>query len=389
MRAALCRAVCFVLVLGLCPSDLPLPWFMALWAAASPSFPAMDVDSVSEPASYAGLPEPGPAPPPAAASPQAERLRCPVPGCPAASAHGHQGWANLACMQGHVNMHLGGQLQGTVPEPWLRRHNKGRCRVCGLLVAASRGVHPRCRPAERQANGAQGASSVQGPALGAAGLQAPSVASLPSLAEVHQKRVPTLKHVPTRCRRLWARCLIRCLAAVVFFNSVAAWTELEMLPKCVLCSPPRRGKSHANAAELYSSDRLSRWLAGERASLWSSIPPGRSVKANNSDEARLVRSEALAREGFDRKATAALTSAQLVAPTQDAAAALGPLHPPAAVPACPPMDDCPWARWSPRRLFGRLCKASPRTLRLARLTSACSTWSTRALLLTRLLSWSS
>ena len=79
--------------------------------------------------------------------------------------------------------------------------------------------------------------------------------------------MPTLNYIPARCWVLWARYLIRCLAAAVYYNFIAAWTELEMLPKCVLCPPPRKGKAHANAADTSTNDRLSRWLGGDRITL--------------------------------------------------------------------------------------------------------------------------
>ena len=53
-------------------------------------------------------------------------------------------------MQNHIDAHLSGALQGHVPTEFLQAHAKSRCRVCGLCVAASRGVHPRCRRVEQR-----------------------------------------------------------------------------------------------------------------------------------------------------------------------------------------------------------------------------------------------
>ena len=66
--------------------------------------------------------------------------------------------------------------------------------------------------------------------------------------------------------------LARAVAKVVLLNSLEAWTELLMLPKCVLCSPPRSGKAHHNKRIAFVRSRLQRWLAGERASLWADVP---------------------------------------------------------------------------------------------------------------------
>ena len=164
---------------------------------------------------------------------------------------------------------------------------------------------------------------------------------LPSLDEVARKRVSTVKHVPARARDFWARCLVRALAAAVFYNSVEAWTELEMLPKCVLCTPPRGGRAHANRAAAFCEDRLSRWLAGERGTLWEDLSaPGDRKKGSATKKQRHTRALALAREGFDRKACAALCSEPPVDPSAAVRDALLDLHP-----RKPPMEH-----QSPREL---------------------------------------
>ena len=240
-------------------------------------------------------------------------------------------------MQGHIDAHLGG-TGGPVPAEWMSRFGRARCRGCGLSCAASRGIHPRCRAREnRNAPPANTSAGVP------PGVTPPASAALPTLDEVHRKQVPTLKHIPQKARGAWAQCLIRCLAAVVYFNNTAAWTELEMLPKCVLCTPPRGGKAHALAAATFTSDRLARWLAGERTTLWKDLPTPKQGRTNNSEEARLTRSVALAREGFDRKACAALVSTPPVKASADAAAKLRKLHPNATDPVCGPLSELPAA----------------------------------------------
>jgi hypothetical protein len=205
------------------------------------------------------------------------------------------------------------------------------------MVAASRGTHPTCRPRVRSTHPSTSAGSNEGNDVAAQpGLQTPRTEGLPSLDRIHRKNVPTLKHIPARCQGLWARCLIRCLAAAVHYNSVASWTELEMLPKCVLCPPSSQRQGTYQRRRSLHQD--------ERASLWESVLGPRRCRANNSEEARLARSEALAREGFNKKATAALTSVNLVEPSAAAAARLRPLHPDAPEPACPlfgPTSSCP------------------------------------------------
>ncbi|CAE8636187.1 unnamed protein product [Polarella glacialis] len=63
----------------------------------------------------------------------------------------------------------------------------------------------------------------------------------------------------------------------------------------------------------------------------------------SSDASRLRRADALAREGFDRKACAALVSGGVCAETAATARLLRPLHPLSPVPTCPPLDSLPLA----------------------------------------------
>ena len=142
---------------------------------------------------------------------------------------------------------------------------------------------------------------------------------------------------------MFPRSSIHLPAAGVYGRAVSFVVLPRLFTTTPLLRGPRKGKAHTNAAEAYTKNRLSRWLAGERASLWESLPGPRRGRANNSEEARLNRSEALAREGFDKKTTAALTSADLVEPTAAAAARLQPFRPDAPEPACPLFDQLPVA----------------------------------------------
>ena len=112
-----------------------------------------------------------------------------------------------------------------------------------------------------------------------------------------------------------------------------AWRELLMLPQCVLCAPPRGGRKHRRAVAAYTRDRLQRWLDGERRGLWESrhVPAARSVRKHSAAERRAF-ATALAREGYERRACAALLSEGLspqTATTAEALRALPPSSPPA------------------------------------------------------------
>ena len=142
------------------------------------------------------------------------------------------------------------------------------------------------------------------------------------------KRARTLKRIPAAARGAWAQVLVQSLSKAVQSNTVRAWTELLMLPKTVLCPPPRRGKKHRKAAAAYTLDRLSRWTAGERKQLWEDMPPvGANTSAKSTVEARRTRAVALAREGFDRKACAALVSSGILEASAETLQELRTLHP--------------------------------------------------------------
>eukprot|EP00973_Karenia_brevis_P026590 3669245-Karenia_brevis.AAC.1 len=140
---------------------------------------------------------------------QSTRWHCPVAGCPCANGSAHRGWRSLQSMQPHLNAHLSGQLPGHLTNSWLGQHGKARCRVCGLCVAASRGVHPTCSPAER---------AQQAPARSEGNTAQPST-PLPSLEQVHSRKARTLKYVHKRARSMWAQVLTRALALVTATNS--------------------------------------------------------------------------------------------------------------------------------------------------------------------------
>ena len=97
------------------------------------------------------------------------------------------------------------------------------------------------------------------------------------------------------------------IAAAVHHNSLASWTELQMLPKAVLCSPPRAGGQHTNQRVAFTRSRLEHWLDGDRAFLWQDLlsPSGKRKRANTevvSNALSQQRCQNLCREGADSKA---------------------------------------------------------------------------------------
>ena len=176
------------------------------------------------------------------------------------------------------------------------------------------------------------------------------------------------------------------MAAAVHFNSIAAWTELLMLPQAVLAAPPRTGRKHRKATAAFTLDRLRRWQEGERSTLWDtrtrlSRPPRGAL----TEEARAGLAESLAREGFDCKACSALLASGLCAETPEAADELRALHPtaaaPAALPHLPPAGEVAADTVSRcLKAFPKHSAPGPSGLRVQHLLDACLPGSSAGLL---------
>ena len=220
-----------------------------------------------------------------------------------------------------------------------------------MIVASSLGIHPTCRPAQR----ALAESQTAAPSPSTSG-----ASRLPSLAAVHAARISTRKHVPKAARNLWAQALVRALAAVVAYNTVDAWTELEMLPKCVLVNAPRGGRKNKRASAAFTEDRLTRWLEGERMELWEAraarAPAGRG---DNSESAKIRRAKSFGRDGYDSKACAMCLSTGACAESEAVAEDLRTLHPAHAPPQCSVFSSLPPAAEIDEVLVERMLRSFP------------------------------
>ena len=321
-------------------------------------------------------PRAGSAPGPAAAAQPAARVAsakavgrvyCPVSTCPCSDAARARGWANVAAMRSHIDAHLAGAAGGEVPQAWLQANGRTRCLVCGLSVSEKFGIHPTCRPAARAA------AVAEGDPMDTDDLD------LPSFEAIQAARTATLRHVPAKARHLWNQLLARALAAVAHRNDEEAWRELLMLPQSVLCAPARRGKKHARAVAAFVLDRMQRWQEGERRSLWDTRPQHRQrCSAAPTPEERRGLAEAWGREGFDRKACAALLSKGLCPDNAETARALELLHPQRAPPAARPPQELPLAPEVAAEVVARCLRAfpaetapGPTGLRVQHLRDAC------------------
>ena len=84
---------------------------------------------------------------------------------------------------------------------------------------------------------------------------------------------------------------------MIVFNNTAAWTELLMLPKVALCRPGKAGSQNERTAAAFTLDRLARWQAGERMSLWADVAARTQRSEPSTPASRQRLAEALARDG--------------------------------------------------------------------------------------------
>ena len=187
---------------------------------------------------------------PPTASPNNSRILCPVPTCPEASPTSKRYFKDFTSIKNHLNEHCTGHISGVVPIEFLSRYQYSQCSVCDkILHVRYHGTCPRCRPIARtreQVNSIRNHvhTAENNPESRRIPHNFQDVPPLPNLSTVHENFVPTIRNVPFALRRLWAQCLSKALAQAVWTNNLTSWTELQMMPKCILCCSPRGGKSH-------------------------------------------------------------------------------------------------------------------------------------------------
>ena len=206
-----------------------------------------------------------------------KKLFCPVATCPKADSVRWHGYKNLDTLRVHLKEHPG-RISGAVPTEFLVHHNLRSCPICGKISAASRNrlSCPSCAPAFRSTTNTSSSDAT-------------ATDGLPSLDDIYTTRVWLVEHIPKQARSAWGEALAKASASVVHFNSVRAWTEWFMLPKCVLLTPPRAGKSNKHITAAFVKDRCDRWLQGDRMELWADGPAARqrrrsSQASNPSDQ---------------------------------------------------------------------------------------------------------
>ncbi|KAL5505428.1 hypothetical protein EMCRGX_G006859 [Ephydatia muelleri] len=144
----------------------------------------------------------------------------------------------------------------------------------------------------------------------------PLEVTLPSLEDICSLKHPTIRFIPSSARPAFARALSSVLKEIVAVNSVAAWTKLLMLPKCVLPTSKRGG--HHNKP--ISIDILcDMWLKGNLCELWLRAQTRATISTQSKKvlpNKRVDSAIALAKDGLYSKACQMLTS-QGLAPDDD------------------------------------------------------------------------
>jgi hypothetical protein len=221
----------------------------------------------------------------------APRLLCPVLGCAASHAAGPGGWRTMQRLRAHVDGHMIGTIPGRPPATWLAEHRLQACGHCGKSVSgtAAHAMHRRCwarvatADAARRDNGAQSQDQDFSPDLSL-------LSELPSIESICSRQVPTKEYLEPELLSLAEPAFLRCVAnAARFVDKEAwchlgtdddtpwrkqcrvAWTELFMFSKTCLPQLPG-GKAKAKRNLNIVSNRLARWRAGERLSLWNDMP---------------------------------------------------------------------------------------------------------------------
>ena len=143
-------------------------------------------------------------------------------------------------------------------------------------------------------------------------------------------------------RQRFGKVLAECLKNIVASNTTGTWVQLAMLPKCVLPSIKRGGKSH----KLPDINRLcDHWSDGEQETLWKeAVQYAVNVKPRKcrsySEHARISAAISLAEDGLYSKACRVLTSDGIAPNTPETWQKLVEKHPEHEPPAefpCPPL----------------------------------------------------
>jgi hypothetical protein len=311
-------------------------------------------------------------------NPETDRQRlkpgfaCPVPNC-------HEIIAP-SMITTHLERHVQGIFAGAVPQTWLIQNRKFVCLCNRILSVSSENSHKsKCT--------ANHATQSHLP-LDSSNLKSePTLVDLPTLEEIMSLNRPTLKHVPTKDRQVWGRVLQEAIHKATRSNLVEDYIYLAMLPKCVLPSAKRAGRSKSHNINI--SGLCEQWESGDRLLLWEKAcqnarkVPKTSCRTNNEEDkkrtARLTQAAAVsfAEDGLYGKACRVLCSKGLAPNNQETHRLLTKKHPEQPPPIIPEMV-VPAAQLPPSfditemlRSFPNGTACGPSGLRVEHLLEAC------------------
>ena len=134
---------------------------------------------------------------------------CPVAGCPKASPQNKRPFRDFASIKNHLNDHCTGQISGAVPGTFLANHSYSQCTICDkILHTKYHGTCPKCRPRARarsQMDTMRSRANTMGSNSSSLQHQPTSMQeprTLPTLSDVSEQWVPTIRNVPFVLRRL-------------------------------------------------------------------------------------------------------------------------------------------------------------------------------------------
>ena len=212
-----------------------------------------------------------------------------------------------------MTSHAKGVLPGVVPSSWLRSQSRFICPNCSSIVSNSHFVsHARKCPSV-----AFGGQNGQTNIFNVVPSSIPNhPVTLPSLEDICSLKHPTIRFIPSSARPAFARALSSVLKEIVAVNSVAAWTKLLMLPKCVLPTSKRGGRHNKPISIDILCDM---WLKGNLCELWHRAQTRATISTQSKKvlpNKRVDSAIALAKDGLYSKACQMLTS-QGLAPDDD------------------------------------------------------------------------
>ena len=259
-------------------------------------------------------------PPPLPQSAPKHRI-CPAEGC---------AWRTIAhggSWQAYYN-HVAYHHSTGVPAAWWAAEGKFLCETCGKHYTLNRKTtHPKTCIGQSSQAAQMSVDIFSQHSI------VTETAELPTLASVCTLAKSTCKDVPHRCRQLWAEILTSALKAAVQENSVATWTLLAMLPKCVLPAPRRGGRKGYMAYSSHVRKCMERWMAKEYTQLWKEAAANRRqrnpdpISEQHEAQKAVIRAELLVRQGEFSRGMAALTAAPMADENEETYAKLLEKHP--------------------------------------------------------------